>query len=137
MGNAAGLAHARTSFQERDFTGGQATVMDELLAQAAAGPAAGEKRFVTVERFVADLAVPGFNPQQHRLPRSATFSDTHAREYSEAIGGKTRRIPELRSQITQAQGLTSSFSPLCLTALRPFVTLRADWRQSPNKTEIS
>ena len=91
MGNAAGLAHARTSFQERDFTGGQAAVMDELLAQAAAGPAAGEKRFVTVEGFIADFAIPGFNPQQHGLPCSATFSDTHTMEYSEAIGGKTRR----------------------------------------------
>ena len=90
MGGPAGLAHARTGFQERDFAGGQAAVMDELLAQAAAGPAAGEKRLVTVEGFVADLAIPGFNPQQHRLPRSAAFSDTHAMEYSEAIGGKTR-----------------------------------------------
>ena len=112
MGGAAGLAHAGTGFQERDFAGGQAAVMDELLAQAAAGPAAGEKRFVTVECLVADLAVPGFNPQQHRLPRSAAFSDTHAMEYSEAIGGKTRRIPELRSQIAQAQSITNSFSPL-------------------------
>lgn len=91
MGGAAGLAYARTGFQERDFAGGQTAVMDELLAQTAAGPAAGEKRFVTVEGFVADLAIPGFNPQQHGLPRSAAFSDTHAMEYSEAIGGKTRR----------------------------------------------
>jgi hypothetical protein len=53
--------------------------MDGLLAQAAAGPAAGEKRFVTVEGSVADLAIPGFNPQQHRLPRSAAFSDTHSK----------------------------------------------------------
>ena len=90
MGGTAGLAHAGTGFQERDFAGGQAGVMDELLAQAAAGPAAGEKCLVTVEGFVADLAIPGFNPQQHGLPRSAAFSDTHAMEYSEAIGGKTR-----------------------------------------------
>ena len=91
MGGAAGLAHAGTGFQERDFTGGQAAVMDELLAQAAAGPPAGKKRFVTVEGFVADLAIPGFNPQQHGLPRSAAFSDTHTLEYSEAIRWKTRR----------------------------------------------
>ncbi len=90
MGGAAGLAHAGTGFQERDFAGGQAAVMDELFAQATAGPAAGEKRFVAVERFITDLAVPRFNPQQHGLPRSAAFSDTHAMEYSEAIGGKTR-----------------------------------------------
>jgi len=223
MGGAAGLAHAGTGFQERDFAGGQAAVMDELLAQAAAGPAAGKKRFVTVEGFVADLAIPGLNPQQHGLPRSAAFSDTHALEYSEAIGGKTRRISELRSQtmtsetnpvnmhrsverrhscrspITRTPMENSPFPslggnqsypllrtsndihapsklacfsylgmapvlvplrpsnehilivrvpgardqhgchslPFCLTASRPFVTLRADWRHSPNKTEIS
>ena len=96
MRGAAALAHAGTSFQKRNFAGGQASVMDELLAQAAPRPAAGEKRFVAIERFVADLAVPGFYPQQHRLPCSTAFSDTHALEYSEAIGGKTRRIPELR-----------------------------------------
>src|SRR6185295_18650317 len=91
IGGAAGLAHAGTGFQERDFTGGQAAVMDELLAQTATGPPAGKKRFVTVEGFVADLAIPGFNPQQHGLPRSAAFSDTHTLEYSEAIRWKTRR----------------------------------------------
>lgn len=90
MGGAAGLAHAGTGFQERDFAGGQAAVMDELLAQAAAGPAAGEKRFVTVEGFVADLAIPGFDPQQHRLPGSATFSNTHASEYSERASREAR-----------------------------------------------
>jgi len=63
MGGAACLAHAGTGFQERNFAGGQAAVMDELLAQAAAGPAAGEKRFVAVKGFVADLAISGFNPQ--------------------------------------------------------------------------
>ena len=151
MGGPAGLAHARTGFQERDFAGGQAAVMDELLAQAAAGPAAGEKRLVTVECFVADLAIPGFNSQQHRLPRPAAFSDTHAMEYSEAIGGKTRMrrgvsrchfcsqdediliVRVLRAR--RAPG--HSPAPLCLTASRPFVTLRADWRHFSNMIEIS
>ncbi len=32
---------------------------------------------------MTDLAVAGFNPQQHRLPVSATFSNTHAAEYNE------------------------------------------------------
>ena len=41
------------------------------------------------------------------------------------------RVPGARDQ----RGCHSL--PFCLTALRPFVTLRADWRQSPNKTEIS
>jgi len=99
MRSAADLAHAGTGFQERDFTSGQAAVVNELLAQAAARPAAGEKRFVAVERFVADLAIPGFNPQEHGLPRSTAFSDTHAKKYSEAIGGITRRRPVLRLQM--------------------------------------
>lgn len=94
MGGAAGLAHAGADFQERDFAGGQAAVMDELLAQAAARPAAGEKSFVAVEPFLADLAVPGFNPQQHGLPIPAAISDTHATKYSEAVGGKTRSLTQ-------------------------------------------
>ena len=103
MGSATGLAHAGAGFQKRDFAGGQATVMDELLAQAAARPAAGEKCFVAVEPFFTDLAVPGFNPQQHRLPFPAAISDTHATKYSEGVCGKTRRIPELRSQVAISQ----------------------------------
>lgn len=90
MGGAAGLAHAGAGFQERDFAGGQATVMDEVLAQAAARPAAGEKRFVAVELFFADRAVPGFNPQQHRLPFPAAISNTHAVEYSEGARREAR-----------------------------------------------
>ena len=94
MDSAAGLANAGAGFQERDFAGGQATVMDEVLAQAAARPTAGEKRFVAVELFFADLAVPGFNPQQHRLPFPAEISDAHATEYSEGVGGKTRSLTQ-------------------------------------------
>jgi len=41
------------------------------------------------------------------------------------------RVPGARDQ----RGCHSL--PFCLTASRPFVTLRADWRHSPNKTEIS
>jgi len=57
--------------------------MDELIAQGTARPAAAQKRLIAVEPFMANLAVSGFNPQQHRLPVSATFSNTHAAEYSE------------------------------------------------------
>jgi hypothetical protein len=64
--------------------------MDELLAQGAARPPAGEKRLVAVEPFLADLAVPGLNPQQHRLPVPTALSDAHAAEYSEAVDRKTR-----------------------------------------------
>ena len=91
MGGAASLAHAGSGFQKRDFAVGQAAIMDKVLAQGTTRPAAAEKRFVAVEPFLADLAVPGFNPQQHRLPFSAAISDTHVVEYSEAVGGKTRQ----------------------------------------------
>jgi hypothetical protein len=90
LGGTAGLAHAGADFQERDFAAGQAAVMDELVAQGAARPAAAEQRLVTVEPFLADLAKSGFNPQQHRLPFPATSSDTHAAKYSEAADRKTR-----------------------------------------------
>ena len=62
MGRTAGLALAGAGFQERNFAAGQAAVMDELFAQATTRPAAGEKRLVAVEPFLADLAVPGLNP---------------------------------------------------------------------------
>jgi hypothetical protein len=90
LGGTAGLAHAGASFQERDFTAGQTAIMDELVAQGAARPPAGEKCLIAVEPFLADCAIPGLNPQEHRLPSPAAFSDTHAVEYSEAVGGKTR-----------------------------------------------
>ncbi len=91
MGSAADLAHAGAGFQKRNFTGGQAAVMDEVLAQGTARPPAAEKRLVAVEPFLADLAVPGFNPQQHRLPCPGKISETHSVQYSEAVGGNTRR----------------------------------------------
>jgi hypothetical protein len=90
LGGAAGLAHAGPDLQERDFATGQAAVMDELVAQSAARPPAGEKRLIAVEPLLADLAVPGFNPQQHRLPLPAAFSDTHAAEYSEGARREAR-----------------------------------------------
>ena len=98
MGGTADLAHAGADFQERDFAGSQAAVMDELLAQGAARPPAGEKCPVAVEPFLADLAVPGLNPQQHRLPFPAASSDTHAAEYSEAIDRKTRSLAQTQAR---------------------------------------
>jgi len=94
MGSAAGLAHAWAGFQEGDFASGQTAVMDELFAQGTARPPSAEKRFVAVEPFLADLAGPGFNPQQHRLPFPAAFSDTHTVKYSEAVSGKTRSLAQ-------------------------------------------
>jgi hypothetical protein len=65
--------------------------VDELFALGTARPPAAEKCFVAIEPFIADLAVPGFNPQQHRLPCPSEISDAHGVEYSEAVGGNTRR----------------------------------------------
>jgi hypothetical protein len=58
MGSAAGLAYAWAGFQERDFAGGQAAVMDELFAQGTARPAAAEKRFVAVETLQFRGSIP-------------------------------------------------------------------------------
>ena len=51
--------------------------MNKFVAEAASRPAAAEERFVPVESFVTDLALAGFDSQQHRLPISAAFSDAH------------------------------------------------------------
>ena len=93
MGSTANLTHTGSSFQKRDFTTGQAAVMDKVFAQSAARPAATEKRLVAVELFLADLAVPGFNPQQHRPPFPGGISDTHAAEYSEGARREARGDP--------------------------------------------
>ncbi|MBI3807812.1 MAG: hypothetical protein HY281_09945 [Nitrospirae bacterium] len=69
---------------------GQTAVVDEVLAQGAPRPAAAEKRLIAVELFLADLAVPGFNPQQHRLPFPVGVSDTHATKYSERVRREAR-----------------------------------------------
>ena len=90
MGSTTGLAHPRAGFQERDFATGQAIVMDKLFAQGATRPPAAEKRLIAVEPFLADCAVPGLNPQEHRLPSPAAFSDTHAAEYSEGARREAR-----------------------------------------------
>jgi hypothetical protein len=62
--------------------------MDKVLAQGAARPAAAEKRFVAIEFFLTDLAVPGFNSQQHRLPVPASVSNAHDTEYSGGVWGE-------------------------------------------------
>ena len=63
MCGTAGLAHAGTGFQKRNFAGGQAAVMDEFFAQGAARPPAAKKRLIAVELVLADWANPRFNPQ--------------------------------------------------------------------------
>lgn len=70
--------------------------MDKVLAQGAARPAAAEKRFVAIELFLTDLAVPGFNSQQHRLPVPASVSNTHDMEYSGGVWGEQAVTPKFR-----------------------------------------
>ncbi len=80
--------------------------MDELLAQGATRPAAAEKRLIAVEPFLADLAVPGLNPQQHRLPVPAAFRILMPRSIAKARGkgqGAWRKecgAPDLPIQLT-------------------------------------
>ncbi len=67
--------------------------MDEFVTERAARPASSEHRFVPIEVFSAYSAQAGLNPEQHRLPFPATFSNTHK---SRSIAG--------RSQEKQAKG---------------------------------
>lgn len=64
--------------------------MDKLFAQGAPRPPAAEKRLVAVEPFLADRAVPGLNPQQHRLPSPAASSNTHTVKYNEGARREAR-----------------------------------------------
>ena len=70
--------------------------MDKVLAQGAARPAAAEKCFVAIEFFLTDLAMPGFNSQQHRLPVPASVSNTHNMEYSGGVWGEQAVTPKFR-----------------------------------------
>lgn len=56
---------------------GEATIVDEFIADGTAGPPAAQKGLIAIEPLVANLTVPRLNPQQHRLPISASFSDAH------------------------------------------------------------
>ncbi|HLA62098.1 MAG TPA: polyprenyl synthetase family protein, partial [Nitrospiraceae bacterium] len=106
MGSTAGLAYAGANFQERDLAAGQAAVMDELVAQGAPRPAAAEKRLVAVEPFLADFAVPGLNPQQHRLPVPTASSNTHTVEYSEGARREARGAEVIKILTSHLSRLT-------------------------------
>ncbi|MCS6295060.1 MAG: hypothetical protein H8K09_02375 [Nitrospira sp.] len=73
-GSFAGFANARALLEETDFPARKTTVVDEFIAHGAPRPAPSEHRFVAVQALVADLAVSGFNPEQHRLPVTATIA---------------------------------------------------------------
>jgi len=67
--------------------------MDKFVADRAAGPSAAEKSLIAIQALVADLTVPGLNPQQHRLPIATGFSDAHS---GRSIAGLSAQIQEGR-----------------------------------------
>lgn len=78
-----------TLLEKFHFPAGETTVMDELVADRAAGPAAAQHGLIAVEAQFADLAEPGLDPEQHRLPIPACLSDAHQWEYSQAFRENT------------------------------------------------
>lgn len=68
------FANTRALLQETEFSACKATVMDEFVADRATRPSPAKHRLVAVQALVADLAVPGFDPQQHRLPITAAIA---------------------------------------------------------------
>jgi hypothetical protein len=83
------FTNPRPCFQERDLPAGKTTIVDEFIAYRAAGPPAAEQRRIPVEALFTNLAMSRLNPQEHRLPFAARFSDAHGKKYSETPGGKT------------------------------------------------
>lgn len=53
--------------------------MAELVADRATGPPPAQERLVPIETLFADFAMAGLNPEQHRFPFPAAFSNTHKR----------------------------------------------------------
>ena len=68
---------------------GETTVVDELIADRATRPPAAQHGLIAVKTLLANLAQPGLDSQQHRLPVPARPSNAHGREYSEAIRRNT------------------------------------------------
>ena len=60
--------------------------MDELVADRATGPPTAQERLVPIEALFADFTIAGLDPEQHRLPLAATFSNTHK---SRSIAGRS------------------------------------------------
>jgi hypothetical protein len=70
--------------------------MDELVADRATGPPTAQERFVPIEAFFADFTIAGLDPEQHRRPLAATFSNTHK---NRSIAGRSAE-----KQAREAQG---------------------------------
>ena len=78
--------------------------MDKLVAHGATGPAATEHGLVPIQPLLADFAISGLDPQQHRLPIATGFSDTHKEEYSGRVSSNTRSTLHFSSFHFQAKG---------------------------------
>ena len=51
--------------------------MNELVTDGTSGPPSPKHRLVTIEVLSANPTDAGFNPEQHRLPFTTGFSNTH------------------------------------------------------------
>ena len=60
--------------------------MDKLVTDRATGPAPPKHCLVPIEALLANLTIAGLDPEQHRLPFPATFSNTHK---SRSIAGRS------------------------------------------------
>ena len=60
--------------------------MDELVADRATGPPTAQERLVPIEALFADFTIAGLDPEQHRFPFPAAFSNTHK---SRSIAGRS------------------------------------------------
>lgn len=72
-----GEADTRASFEIGDFPAGQTTIMDEMLANTAAGPPSTQHRVIAIQPFPADTTIFGFDAEKQGLPFSSSISNTH------------------------------------------------------------
>ena len=80
LGGSTGFADARALLEEADPPAGEATIVHELVAHGTTRPAASQHRLIAVEALLTHLAVPGLDPQQHGLPLTGSFTNTHIAE---------------------------------------------------------
>lgn len=77
LNRATGLAYPGPGFQKGDLPTGETTIMDKFVTDRAARPASAKHSFVPIEIFLAHPAESRQNWKRHRLPLTASFSNTH------------------------------------------------------------
>ena len=77
LGSTARLADTGPGLEERKLSARETAVMHELVTHCTPRPAATKHRFVAVQPLFADFTMTGLNGEQHRLPITASFPDTH------------------------------------------------------------